>query len=306
MGRSVLLRYSAYYQHAARCTPAQGRECVFPPSFVLLPLPMPIAWWCRSFGNPPACIALDFGHRAVTLLARALRSGIVELGPAALPHLLQAAAYLQVGAATLLLPASWRPAPLMLQVMLWGGAVLLRAAAAVVITLPSLQCKLPPACCRCRWRRCWKQLPATCRTTSWTAFHAPCCEWRWICSLHHWPNTSSATFCRWGGGGGKHAPAALLSCFLGGTACVTCCPRRSPPSPFQSLQSFFMLSGAKAAEMLAEWPPAKRRELLCSCQLCAPTECCVVEVGRGARPLAGTPASRCCFMQHLLPGLQQA
>jgi hypothetical protein len=110
----------------------------------------------------------------------------------------------------------------------------------------------------------------------------------------------SATFCRWGGGGGKHAPAALLSWFLGRTACLTSCPSRSLPSPSQSLQSFFMLSGAKAAEMLAEWPPAKRRELLCSCQLCAPTECCVVEVRRG--PLIDTPASRCCFKQHTLPG----
>lgn len=39
-----------------------------------------------------------------------------------------------------------------------------------------------------------------------------------------------------------------------------------------------MLSGDRAAELLKEWPPARRRELLGSPQLCAPTECCILEV----------------------------
>lgn len=48
-----------------------------------------------------------------------------------------------------------------------------------------------------------------------------------------------------------------------------------------------MLSGASAAQLLAEWPPGKRQQLLSSCQLCAPTECCVVEVSIAAWPLWG-------------------
>ncbi len=48
-----------------------------------------------------------------------------------------------------------------------------------------------------------------------------------------------------------------------------------PPPPFQR---FFMLSGSKAAALLKEWPPATRRNLLLSPHLCAPTECCLIEV----------------------------
>ena len=47
-----------------------------------------------------------------------------------------------------------------------------------------------------------------------------------------------------------------------------------------------MHSGDRAAALLKEWPPAKRRELLCSPRLCAPTECCLVEVCAG-RPRWG-------------------
>jgi hypothetical protein len=39
---------------------------------------------------------VDIGHRGVELLATALAAGTAMLGPASLPHFLQAASYLQV------------------------------------------------------------------------------------------------------------------------------------------------------------------------------------------------------------------
>ena len=51
-----------------------------------------------------------------------------------------------------------------------------------------------------------------------------------------------------------------------------------------------MHSGDRAAALLKEWPPPKRRELLSSPRLCAPTECCLVEV----RVLGGAAAEVLC------------
>lgn len=72
-------------------------------------------------------------------------------------------------------------------------------------------------------------------------------------------------------------------------------PRSDPPK-----QNFFKLCGQDAAALLKEWGPAKRRELLQSPLLCAPTECCVVEVGhlpvpglRRLLPLLAVLRQRC-------------
>ena len=51
-----------------------------------------------SFGDPPATIQLESGHRGVQLLGAALGSGSARLGPGTLPDLLQAAAFLQARA----------------------------------------------------------------------------------------------------------------------------------------------------------------------------------------------------------------
>lgn len=57
--------------------------------------------------------------------------------------------------------------------------------------------------------------------------------------------------------------------------------RPSPTNPHSRCQEFYMLCGERAAELLKEWPAARRRGLLGSPRLCAPTECCVLEVRAG-------------------------
>lgn len=48
-----------------------------------------------------------------------------------------------------------------------------------------------------------------------------------------------------------------------------------------------MHCGERAAALLREWPPPKRRELLGSRELNAPTECCLIEVRGGTELVVG-------------------
>lgn len=68
---------------------------------------------------------------------------------------------------------------------------------------------------------------------------------------------------------------------------LDCASQAPPPPPPPAcwptrVQEFYKLSGDKAAALLREWPPGRRRELLGSRQLAAPTELCLVEVRCGS------------------------
>lgn len=246
-----------------------------------------------SFGEAPAAIALGFGHRAVALLAAVLRSGTALLGPATVADLLQAASYLQVcwlshACWSCLAPACHATPRLLGQprqpAFTTPPRALLPPAPQVAVVLQAAErylqeevldshsglvlrvaLDLQLAGLAHHIEQDFLQVGCWCCAA---ASVCVCWVWWWHeCCCCCWP------VCVFGGIDGCVGLFLLWQHRQGPHCCrpLACSSRLS--------QHFFMLSGDKAAAMLREWPPPQRRQLLHSPQLCAPTECCLVEVG---------------------------